>query len=119
MNRQLSAHPSSVVMGSPANLQRAMDDDHVAEQSAIPRICTLKEAAEILRVQPEWLRERLAARKFAALKQGNRWAMTESQILGAIESMSTKVVIPDHLDPARNPMGLTRTSYRRRIRRQS
>ena len=81
MNRQLSAHPSRAVMGSPANLQRAMDDDHVAEQSAIPRICTLKEATEILRVQPEWLRERLAARKFAALKQGNRWAMTESQIL--------------------------------------
>jgi hypothetical protein len=46
-------------------------------------------------------------------------AMTESQILAAIESMSMKVVIPDHLDPARNPMGLTRTSYQRGMRRQS
>jgi hypothetical protein len=77
------------------------DHDH----SEIPRIYTLAEAAAALRVADDWLRTRLANGTFAGLKRGNRWAMTEQQIMAAIESMTV---------PAREP-----ESYPGRISKSS
>jgi hypothetical protein len=75
-------------------------------ESAIPRIYTLQEAADILRVELRWLRARLAGRRLAGLKRGGRWAMTEPQILAAIESMTVPV-----REPESYPGGITRRSW--------
>ncbi|MEV5360993.1 hypothetical protein AB0K45_11805 [Micrococcus luteus] len=86
-----------------------MPDDQ--PESAIPRIYTLAEAADVLRVTPGWLRTKLKDRRFEGLKRGGRWAMTEPQILQAIEQMTTRRRIPDHLNSELNPMGLTPKSF--------
>ncbi|BBZ27513.1 hypothetical protein MMAD_18080 [Mycolicibacterium madagascariense] len=63
-----------------------MPDQH---KSPIPRIYSLAEAAETLGVGKTWLRIQLAERRFAAMKRAGKWAMTEHQVLAAIEQMST------------------------------
>lgn len=63
--------------------------DSESSSPALPRIYTLAEAAEHLRAPEGWLRAQLANRRFAGLKRGNRWCMTEAQILAAIVAMST------------------------------
>jgi hypothetical protein len=60
----------------------------------------------MLRVDPRWLRERLTNRKFAGLKRGGRWAMTEQQILDVIESMTVPAREPEHY-----PRGMTRRGW--------
>lgn len=78
------------------------DDD----ESPLPRIYTLAEAASALRVPRDWLRTRLANGTYAGLRRGNRWAMTETQILAAIESMTVPV-----REPETYPGGITRRSW--------
>jgi (p)ppGpp synthase/HD superfamily hydrolase len=75
--------------------------------SAIPEIYALQEAAKLLGVTPKWLRDQLTRRRFAGLKRAGKWAMTESQILSAIEMMSTEV----RPQEAPAPGGLTRRSW--------
>lgn len=65
--------------------------DAAGSTSAIPRIYTLAEAAELLRVSQDYLRARCRDRTFAAMKLANRWSMTEQQLLAAIEASSTTV----------------------------
>ncbi|WP_396929195.1 hypothetical protein [Mycolicibacterium sp.] len=83
----------------------------MTEQTAgIPRIFTLAEAAEQLRVSSNWLGQQLRDGRYAGLKQGNRWAMTEPQLLAAIEAM-TRPVKEREPEPERYPGGLTRRSW--------
>ena len=80
----------------------ARDDDG----SVIPRIYTLAEAASALRVPGDWLRSRLANGTFAGLRRGNRWAMTEQQIIAVIDSMT----VPAH-EAESYPGGISRRSW--------
>ncbi|MCA2249016.1 hypothetical protein JF729_14620 [Mycobacterium intracellulare] len=80
--------------------------EHDDDGSPIPRVYTLKEAADALRVPRDWLRTRLANGTYAGLRRGNRWAMTEQQILAAIESMTVPV-----REPETYPGGITRRSW--------
>lgn len=79
------------------------DEDDV---TPIPRIYTLAEAAAVLRVPRDWLRARLANGTYAALRRSNRWAMTEQQIMAAIEAMT----VPAR-EPETYPGGITRRSW--------
>jgi hypothetical protein len=80
-----------------------IDDD---ESSAIPRVYTLGEAAEMLRVPRDWLRQQLAQGTYASLRRGTRWLMTGPQILEVIESMTVPAREPEHY-----PGGITRRSW--------
>jgi hypothetical protein len=82
---------------------RVVESDE--DRPPIPHIYTLAEAAKALRVPGDWLRTRLANGTFAGLRRGNRWAMTEHQIMAVIDSMTV---------PAREP-----ESYPGCIRRRS
>lgn len=86
------------------------------DENPLPRIYTLMEAATFLRVPRDWLRTRLAQGTYAGLRRGNRWAMTEPQILAVIESMT----VPAR-EPETYPGGITRRSWllRQRGRRAS
>jgi hypothetical protein len=79
--------------------------------SGIPKIYTLAEAAEKLGMTERYLTDQLCSRRCAAMKRGRHWAMTEPQILAAIDAMSTEVRPPP--DPP-NPLGITPASLRRR-----
>jgi hypothetical protein len=86
-----------------ASTEAVTDDD---ESSPIPKIYTLTEAAEMLRVPREWLRQQLATGKYASLRRGSRWAMTGPQILDVIESMTVSA-----REPETYLGGLTRRSW--------
>lgn len=80
----------------------------------IPKIYSLAEAAEALGVAERWLSVQLTNRKFSGLKRAGRWAMTEPQILEAIESMTVHKREPDPDEGA--PAGITRRSWMMRQR---
>lgn len=91
----------------------AENDDGI---SPIPRIYTLAEAAGILRVSVNWLRAQLGSRRFAGLKQGGRWAMTEAQILAVIESSTVPARVIE--EEPNNPYGISNRSWTYRQRAQ-
>lgn len=79
---------------------------------SIPIIYPLTEAAEVIGVSPEYLRSKLRDHTFAGMKRAGRWAMTESQVEAAIESMCTDARAVDV-----SPAGLPPNSrFRRRVR---
>ena len=81
----------------------------------IPIIYDLAEAARILGLSESYLRSKLRDRTFAGMKRAGRWAMTEAQIEGAIESMCIQA---RPADPP-SPSGLSRQSrYGRRLHQQ-
>ncbi len=81
----------------------------------IPIIYDLAEAARILGLSESYLRSKLRDRTFAGMKRAGRWAMTESQIEGAIESMCIQA---RPADPP-SPSGLSRQSrFGRRLHQQ-
>ncbi|MGV0607365.1 hypothetical protein [Mycolicibacterium sp. XJ1904] len=81
-------------------------------ESSIPKIYTLPEAAELLGVSIAWLRTQLYSRRFAAMKRAGRWAMTEPQIIAAIDAMTTQVRPLEKPSPT----GLSKRSrFRRRL----
>jgi hypothetical protein len=61
----------------------------------IPVIYDLAEAARLLGFSESYLRSKLRDRTFAGMKRAGRWAMTESQIEAAIESMCIDARPPD------------------------
>ncbi|OBE98993.1 hypothetical protein [Mycobacterium sp. 852002-10029_SCH5224772] len=83
-----------------------MGENDEDDATPIPRIYTLAEAAALLRVPRDWLRTRLANGTYAGLRRSNRWAMTEQQIMAAIESMTVPV-----REPETYPGGVTRRSW--------
>lgn len=79
----------------------------------IPMIYDLAEAAHILGFSESYLRSKLRDRTFAGMKRAGRWAMTESQIEAAIQSMC---IDARPVDPP-SGAGLSKHSrYRRRLR---
>jgi len=94
-------------------VEEANDPEGDGVRPAIPRIYSLNDAATALGVRPQWLRTQLAARRFSALKRGSRWAMTEGQILAAIESMTVPARGPEERGPEESaPYGIARGSWR-------
>jgi excisionase family DNA binding protein len=77
---------------------------------AIPKIYALPEAAELLGVSEHWLLMQIRKGRFAAMKRGRHWAMTEPRILAAIEAMT----VPAR-EPEVYPGGITRRSFQRRL----
>jgi hypothetical protein len=57
-------------------------------ESSIPKIYALPKAANALGVSEHWLLMQIRKGRFAAMKRGRHWAMTEPQILAAIEAMT-------------------------------
>lgn len=83
-------------------------DETDGRPSSLPRIYTIAEAAEHLRVTKEWLRTQLQNQRLEGLKLGSRWCMTEQQILAAIEAGTSKV---RERDSPNNPYGVTNRSW--------
>lgn len=88
----------------------------MTREAGIPNLFYVEEIAEAWGVDKLFIQRKLRDRKFAGVKVGRRWAMTEAQIAAALESMSTRARVPEHLDRTVNPLGLTPTSLRRRQR---
>jgi hypothetical protein len=93
-------------------------EDGVARANGIPRLFYVDEIAQAWGVDKLFIQRKLRKQEWAGVKVGRRWAMTEAQMQAALESMSTTVRVPEHLDRTLNPAGLTPTSLRRRNRGQ-
>lgn len=77
---------------------------------------SVKEASEYLQCSPDWLRQKLRDRTFAGMKSAGRWRMRESQLIAAMEAMSTEVR-PESPVP---PSGVSRRSrFHRRMQREA
>lgn len=92
-------------------LHQEQHAEEVSVTSLSDPLYKLADAAELLEVSPDWLRDQLRQRRFAGVKIASRWRMRESQINAAIEAMSTRAREPARTSPA----GLTSRS---RIRRR-
>jgi hypothetical protein len=82
-------------------------------ESSIPKIYALPKAANVLGVSEHWLLMQIRKGRFVAMKRGRHSAMTEPQILAAIDAMT---VPARESEPEVYPGGITRRSFQRRRR---
>lgn len=76
----------------------------------------LCECADYLQCSEDWLRQKLRDKTFAGMKVAGRWHMRESQLIAAMEAMSTEVR-PESPVP---PSGVSRRSrFHRRMQREA
>ena len=70
-----------------------------------PATYTVPEAAEILRVSPDWLRRRLCEKKLPGRKFGRTWVLTDADLQTALDMSYSK---PTATPP--DPSGLSARS---------